>query len=349
MKKVSLLIFSIIMMAALVAGCSGQSSSNGNAASSQDDTITMAWYPNESVQELEAARNEFAKVIENATGKKVVHKTTTDYLIAIEAIVNGNADIALTGAEGYIQAHNKNDKVLPLFVPSGESGTLDDAIYYSWLCVKKGNEGQYKEGDKFKIDNIQGKKFSFVSNSSTSGFRVPTALIKGYFSKKQEWKDLTVEDLMEGGDFFLEVLYGGSHQGSAVNLLTGKADVAAFCDVNLFNYVDLVSGTANRPGAVYRIKEGAAEPFNTLAGKEFVVIAATPVLNAPFIYNSETLSAEDKDAILKAMTSDEVAGNEKIFVPKGSDFIGMYTKKANERFLEVHDEWFNPIRELAVQ
>ena len=33
---------------------------------------------------------------------------------------------------------------------------------------------------------------------------------------------------MEGGPFFKEVLYGDSHQGSAVNLLNGRAEVAAF-------------------------------------------------------------------------------------------------------------------------
>jgi phosphonate transport system substrate-binding protein len=348
-KRVLLFVLIITMMVTFLAGCKGEQTSGGTTDNKKEETIVIAWYPDESGAELEEAREELSKVIEKATGKKVEHKTTTDYLIAIEAIVNGNAHLALAGAEGYIQAHNKNDKVLPLFVPSGKSGTLKDAVYYSWLSVKKGNEDQYKEGDKFKIDNIQGKKFSFVSNSSTSGFRVPSSKIKAYFSKKDEWKDLTVEDLMEGGKFFSEVLYGGSHHGSAVNLLKGKADVAAFCDTCVANYVEHVSGTPNRPGAVYRVKEDAAEPFNTVVGEEFVLISVTPVLNAPFIYNSEVLSEEDKKAILKAMTSDEVANNEKIWVPKGSDFTGLFTKKANERFVEVHDEWFNPIRELAAQ
>jgi phosphonate transport system substrate-binding protein len=338
-----LILFSLIIstISAILTGCGGGLSGN--------DTIVMVWYPNESGAELKDAREAIGEVIEEATGKRVIHKTTTDYLIAIEAIVNGNAHIGWTGAEGYIQAHNKNDKVLPLCVPSGKSGTLKDAVYYSWLSVRKGDEVQYREGERFKLDNIQGKKFSFVSSSSTSGFRVPSSSIKAYFSKKERWKNLTVEDLMEGGRFFSEVLYGGSHQGSAVNLLTGKADVAAFCDTVLYNYVDHVSGTPNRPGAVYRIKKDAPEPFNTVRGEEFVLISVTPVLNAPFIYNSEILSEKEKEAILKALTSDEVTNNEKIWVPEGSDFIGLLTKKSNERFVEVNDEWFNPIRELAEQ
>lgn len=340
MKKALLTILAIALMTAVFAGCS-------LTGSKEKDTLTIAWYPNESGEDLKGAREEIGMLIEKATGKKVEHKLTTDYVIAIEAIATGNADLAFTGAQGYIEAHNKNEKVLPLLTNSGKSGTLDDAVYYSWLNVKKGNEDQYKSGNEYSIDNIAGKKFSFVSNSSTSGFKVPSAGIVSYFSKKDQWKNLTAEDLLEGGNgkFFNEVLYGGSHQGSAVNLLTDKVDVAAFCDVCVGNYVELASGTHNTPGAVYKVRQDAAEPFNTVPGAEFVAISVTPVLNAPFIVNTENVGEETRNKILEAMTSDETTNNPKIFVPKDSEFKGLW--KQPERFLAVEDAWFNPIRELS--
>nr|WP_263325295.1 phosphate/phosphite/phosphonate ABC transporter substrate-binding protein [Neobacillus sp. Marseille-Q6967] len=343
------LLVSLSALAIFAGGCSSQTegSATGNA---NDDTLTIAWLPNESGADLEAAREEIGKELEAATGKKVEHKTTTDYIVAIEAIANGNADMAFLGAQGYIEAHNKNENVQPLVVPSGESGTLDDAVYYSWLSVNKGDEDEYKEGDTFAIDNIDGKKFSFVSNSSTSGFKVPSTGIVDYFSKMDEFKDLKAEDLLEGGKdkFFSEVLYGGSHQGSAVNLLTGKADVAAFCDTCVGNYVELADGEENRPGAVYKVKEDAAEPFNTLTGKEFAIISVTPVLNAPFVVNTENVNEEDKKKILKTLTSDAIASNQKVFVPAESEFSGLFSKKSgNERLLEVEDRFFDPIRELS--
>ena len=46
---------------------------------------------------------------------------------------------------------------------------------------------------------------------------MPSSDIVSYFSEEDEWKDLEAEDLMEGGVFFSDVLYGDSHQGSAVN------------------------------------------------------------------------------------------------------------------------------------
>jgi phosphonate transport system substrate-binding protein len=337
-------LFRIFMVLALVAsvfaGCEDR----------KNKPVVFVWYPNESGDDMKAAREEFGTLVTQATGRPVEHKLTTDYAITIETIVNGNADIAWLGGEGYVQAHSKNPKVLPLVVNTGKSGTLDDAVYYSWLCVVKGNEGEYSDGSGFKIDRIQGKRFSFVSNSSTSGFRVPSSGIINYFTKKPEWSALNKDALLEGGPdrFFTEVLFGGSHQGSAVNLLSGRADVAAFCDSCVANYVELVSETPNRPGSVYRVRSDAAEPFNTMAGMEFVLISVTPVLNAPFVYNSEKLNSEELEAIIAIFTSDETAANPKVFVPKDSEFKGLVKKESDkQKFLVVEDAWFNPIRELA--
>ncbi len=340
MKKI-LLFLVVVAMAVVFAGCSSSASSK--------EKLTIAWLPNESGADLTEARDEIGKLIEEKTGKKVEHQTTTDYIVAIEAIANGNADMAFLGAQGYIEAHNKNDKVLPLVVPTGASGTLEDAVYYSWLSVVKDNADEYKNGGEFAIDNIQGKKFSFVSNSSTSGFKVPSNGIVNYFTEKSEFKELTAEDLLEGGSdkFFSEVLYGGSHQGSAVNLLSGKADVAAFCDTCVNNYVELAEGDENRPGAIYRVQDNAAEPFNTVTGKEFTLISVTPVLNAPFVINSKSVDEELQKQLLEIMTSNDIANNEKIFVPEGSEFSGLFKKSADERLVEVEDAWFNPIRELS--
>ncbi len=348
MKKLILTLISLTLAAALLTGCSTTTADPGQGGVKDYDTITIVWYPNESGNDLKGAREELGAVIETATGKKVNHQLTTDYAIAIETIANGNAHLAFMGAQGYVEARNKNNKVTSLVVPTGKSGTLDDAVYYSWLIVKKGNEGQYQSGNGYAIDNIQGKRFSFVSNSSTSGFVIPSSGIIAHFSKKSEWSNLKQEDLLEGGAnmFFQEVLFGGSHQGSAVNVLTDRADIGAVCDTCVANYIEPASGEVNKVGTVYRVTANAAEPFNTLGGEEFVAISVTPVLNAPFVVNTAVLSEEDQTAILEAMTSDAVANNQKIFIPKDSEFKGLFSKTANERFAKVEDSWFNPIREL---
>lgn len=323
-----------------------ETSAGGDASGSGNytDTITLVWYPNESAEDYQDARDEVGKLIEQATGKTVEQKLTTDYAIAIESLSNGTAQIGCCmGAEGYIQAKNANDAVNPLFVQSGESGTLDDALYYSFFAVKEENADQYLDGDSYSIDNIKGKRMSFVSNSSTSGFKVPTNQIISHFAED----NLIVDDLLEGGSdaFFSEVLFGGSHQGSAFNLLSDKCDVAAFCDIELAPYVTCTEGEAAAVGSVYTVNEDASAPFDTVPGSKFTVIQSIPVLNGPFAYNGDTLSPEDVKAIQDLFTSDEVANDELIFYPEGG--MGLLEKDSDKmRFVTVEDSWYDPIRNM---
>lgn len=353
MKKIITLVLSAMMMvgcATTFMGC-GSSNSGSDSNSKKDDLkkITFVWYPNESGGEYEEARNDVISLIKEATGLEVESKLTTDYSVAIESLANGTAQMGFLGAQGYVEANTKNKAVQPLFVSSGESGTLDDALYYSWLAVRTEDADEYKDSDSYSIDNIQGKKMSFVSTSSTSGFKVPTSNIVNHFSTQDKWKNLTAEDLLEGGSdkFFSEVAYGNSHQGSAVNLLSGKSDVAAFCDTELMPYSEVADGELNDIGTTYKIKDGAADPFTDMAGKEYTTIAVSPVLNSPFVCNTDELSQDVIDKVVKYFTSDEVSNNEKIFVPKDSDGMGFFTKKGDEKFIAVKDDWFDPIRKLS--
>lgn len=314
--------------------------------------IVMVWYPNESGAELKEARDSLGAVVEEALGRPVEHKLTTDYIIAVESLANGAADIAFVGAEGYIQSKNKNPNIMPIALPSGSSGTINDAVYYSWLAVQKGKEGDYMKDGAYAIDNIQGKRFSFVSNSSTSGFRVPSSNIVKYFGQMEMWKDITSDDLLEGGSdsFFLDVQFGGSHQGSAVNLISDKVDVAAFCDACVINYIDLAEGEMNKTGSMYKVKEGADEPFDKFPGAEFVVIQSVPVLNAPFAANMDKITPEEMKALQDAFTSDAVANNPKIFATKeqlDAGYKSLFRKTKEERFVLVEDSFFDPIREMA--
>lgn len=343
-KKLLVALMAGVLGISLLAGCG-----NDSKKSADSKTITMVWLPNESSEGHKNAREELGRIIEQATGKKVEHKLTTDYAITVETIANNKAALAWLGPQGYVEAHNKNAAVIPVVVPSGPSGTLDDAVYYAWLAVNKGQEGEYKKGDSYVIDNIQGKSFSFVSNTSTSGFKVPSSSIIKQFSNSDKWKNLKAADLMQGGKekFFQEVMFGGSHQGAAINLLSGKVQVAAFCDEVLNPYVQVVSGKANAVGSVYAVKQGAADPLSKYVGKEYVIIASTPVLNSPIVMNTNILSADEQAKIAAALISKETSNNKQIFVPKGDKFVGMFIKTKDEQFVKVEDSWFEPIRALS--
>lgn len=332
-----------LMSTIALVGCSDSDTASESDEAKASDPLVVVWYPNESGSEMGPSRDAFGKLFEEATGREVEHKLTTDYAIAIETIASGNADVAFMGAQGYIEAKNKSDAVQPLVVNSGESGTLDDAKYFSWLAVPADKSEEYKIDGEYSMDATKGKSISFVSTSSTSGFKVPASSILTHFDDA----GLTEEDLMEGNAVYPNVLFGDSHQGSAVNMLMERTDIAAFCDTCVDAYVEVVEGEENKPGSVYRVRDEAEPPFTTLQGEEFALIQVTPVLNAPFAYNADALSEEEAAKIEAALTSDETANNEEIFMPEDKGGASLFYKSANERFVSVEDEWFDPIRELS--
>lgn len=146
------------------------------------------------------------------------------------------------------------------------------------------------------------------------------------------------------GLFFEKVLFGGSHQGSMINLLKGDADVAAF--MNMPQYFDVIQGEENKPGVIYEVKKDAQAPFDTVQGEQAQVILSIPVLNGPIAANKETLSEADIDKIIEGMTADSTAENTAIFAPKDADVPGMFTKEGNERYVEVTDDFYDEIKEM---
>ena len=85
-KKLFAGIMAFTMLGASFTGCGttedSSSKSKTNAESSADskqsdnytDTITLVWYPNESAEDYQEARNEVGKLIEQATGAKADYR-----------------------------------------------------------------------------------------------------------------------------------------------------------------------------------------------------------------------------------------------------------------------------------
>ena len=328
-----------------LAGCaSGTSTSSKSNNTSKDKTITVVFYPNESAKSFSGSRDALKKSIEKVTGKTVKLQTTTDYNVAIQAIASGKAQLAYMGANGYIQAHKLSKDVLPFAAQSDGEGTLKKATYNSYLMVQQKDAKKYEENGKYSIDKIKGQKMSFVSNSSTSGFLVPNAEITREFKIKDADKD----QLTQSGKFFSKVLYGGSHQGSAVNLLKGDADVAAFDDTDLMPYLKVTKGSWNKLGSTFTVKDDAEAPFTGLQGKSVVNIAMMPVQQGPWVYNTKALSKDDQDKIAKEFTSKSFADNEKIFSKPNAKTPMLFPKTTEKsQLVKVTDKWYAPTHKLV--
>lgn len=329
----------VALLALSLAGCSTKSTTSASNASK---TINVVFYPNESAKSFAGSRTALQKTIEKATGKKVNLQTTTDYNVAIQAIASGKAQLAYMGANGYIQANHISKQVKPFATVSDANGGLKDATYHAYLMVQKKNAAKYRQNGQYSIKNIKGQRISYVSNSSTSGFLVPLSEIS------REFKIKNTDKLTQSGGFFSKVLYGGSHQGSAVNLLKGDVDVAAFDDEDLTPYLTATSGTWNQVGTTFTVKPNAAAPFNTLKGQQVVDIAKMTVQQGPWVYNAKTLSAKDEQKLVTVFTSKAFANNPKIFSAPNAKVPMMFQKaSAKTKLVKVTDKWYKPTHELV--
>ncbi len=100
--------------------------------------IVAVWYPNNSGEDWKTLRVGFDQLVTKATGRPVVDKLTTDYVIAIEALATGNAAIGYPGALGFIQAQLKNPRVQPWSWPRAipAPSTTRPTTAASWSRLK---------------------------------------------------------------------------------------------------------------------------------------------------------------------------------------------------------------------
>jgi len=327
----------IFFASVLLVACTNENGNNEGADGVNTDPIVVVLFPHESGPEFRMIHDEIERLIYEATGRPGEVMTTIDNNVAIEAISQGVADIAYLGVASYFIAREQNPNVRSMFTPSGPSGTLDDAVYFSFLAVREEDVHLWEDGQGgFDLSGLEGEIFSFVSLTSTSGFVVPGEAIVDLFDLD------STDELAISGTFFEEVLFAGSHQASAFSVLNGQVNVAAFLDMEA--HFEHVGGPLNAAGMIYQVREDAEVPLVSRAGDRLVIIKSTPVPNGPFVANMNTLTEEEVTAITAIFTSDAVANNENFFGTPESDTVSWEVRgTGNERFVPVDTTWYEAL------
>ena len=315
---------------------------NISCSEEKKETFKIVFYPNESGEAMKDAREAFKDVLQKALNREVEVLTTTDYNIALETLISGKANMAYVGAEGYIQAHNKNEAVIPLVTNSGPSGTLSDSLYYSFIACSTKHVGDFVDAEgRFDAEAVRGKKVSFVSVNSTSGFTIPAKFLQAKLGASD------TDELIKEGAFFEKTIFASSHQGSQVMLYTEEADVACFAIPQTIKVYALAEGEENTDGAVYEVQPCDDKPFSDYVGEKITILKALPALNAPLVINSNKATPEEIKKIREMLTSDEATNNPGIFKQAGSEVKGIFPRWSDAtRLIEVDDAWYDKVRNV---
>jgi len=181
--------------------------------------------------------------LKKTLGRPVNLQIPKDYNTAVDLITTGRVDIAYLGPLTYVQARQKNPAIQPIVAPIDKS---TGRPWYTSVIVANSNEGIKT------LKDLKGKRFGFVSKSSTTGYLVPLA----------EFKNIGIEPERD----FATIEYTGNHDISEAKLVSGAVDAVA----------------TDKPSYLVRRKSGKLEP------KQYQVIwESDPLPHGPIVISSK--------------------------------------------------------------
>ncbi|MEM1170001.1 MAG: phosphate/phosphite/phosphonate ABC transporter substrate-binding protein [Cyanobacteria bacterium P01_H01_bin.35] len=203
------LVFSLLLSINTIAiSCSSTSSSNessqGEKISSPNlpvgNTLRVAVNPWQG-QEMQAELEPLAEYLETILKRPVSFQITKSYAEALELIVTEEVDMAHIGPFNYIKAKERNPNLQPLVIPIDR---VSGRPWYTSVIVANTTKNIQT------LEDLKGKRFAFVSPSSTSGFLIPMTGLKA----------ANIDPTRD----FSKIRYSGSHYKATQDLADNVVD-----------------------------------------------------------------------------------------------------------------------------
>lgn len=173
-----------------------------DAAESNGEPIRVTGVPAEDATALESKFDLLLEVIESETGRPTEFNHSTDYNAVIEALVAGQADLAVGSPFTYVRAGEAGAEVDVLGGRIEEEG--EEAGYVSYALVPPGSDIE-------SLEDTEGRDVCYVDQGSTSGFLYPSAGMMDAGLDPED--DVTAH-------------FPGSHDGAVLAMLDGQCDLA---------------------------------------------------------------------------------------------------------------------------
>jgi phosphonate transport system substrate-binding protein len=265
-------------------------------ASAQAQTLKIVFPTRSGVTDLQTK----AKAVTTFLSKELqqpVEAVFGDDTAAVEALRANRADVAFLSSRSALKA--KELANASLYLAEVRANYSGGHTYKSVFVVPKNSSLKSGQG-KGTLNQLQGKKISFTSPTSGSGFIFPVAELV-------QQKLVSDRDRLNG--FFGQVTYGGSYDKALQAVLKGQADVAAVSEYSLGSPY-ITAAEASNLRVLYSIAgvpaHGISIDDDVPARDRNRLIAAMLKLNQPAnnqlltaLYNSTKLIRVDGDAHLQ--------------------------------------------------
>ena len=168
-------------------------------------TLIFAYTPVEDPAVYAKVWDGFLKHMENITGKKVQFFPVQSNAAQIEAMRAGRLHVA-----GFNTGSNPLAVACAGFRPFAMMASADNSFGYEMEIIT------YPGSGIEKVEDIKGKKMAFTAETSNSGFKAPSALLKSEFG-------------MEAGKDF-EAVFSGKHDNSILGVANKDYPAAAIAN-----------------------------------------------------------------------------------------------------------------------
>lgn len=201
----------IFCMSAIAVSCTAskldnntQTSPTSSNQSITTSTLEVAVIPWQSPAEQEQKLQPLAEYLQSVLKRPVHFQITKDYAAAVNLLVEEKVEMAYLAALTYVKAYERNNKLQPIVLPI--DATTGRPWYTSAIVVDASQGIQ-------TLQDLKGKRFAFVSPSSTSGFLLPLHAFRA-------------QNIDPARDF-ARIFYAGSHDKAQTALAKGEVDAIA--------------------------------------------------------------------------------------------------------------------------
>lgn len=190
------------------------------------DTLVFAFTPVEDPAVYASVWADFLEHLKEATGKEIQYFPVQSNASQLEAMRAGRLHIS-----GFNTGSNPIAVACAGFRPFAMMASADGSFGYEMEIIT------YPDSGIDKVEDLKGKKLAFTQETSNSGFKAPSALLKSEFG------------LVAGEDF--EPVFSGSHDTSVLGVANKDYPAAAIANSVKARMIERGVVTADQTKVVY--------------------------------------------------------------------------------------------------
>lgn len=276
----------ILFLSFLNSGCTVNSE-----VGTEKNPVKLFLIPGQDAQVLEDNGKKVTEFLQKKTHLFFDIKVPTSYIAVVEAFGSKKADVAIMNTFGYILAHEKYGAEAKLM------GIHFGQRYYQGQIITR-------KGHLKSIEDLNGKKFAYVDPASTSGFLMPTELMRKKNVKPKEF------------------IFAGKHDTVVTMVYNKQVDAGA------------TFYTPEKDGKPQDARKLVLTQYPDVFEKIEILKLTDPIPNDPIVFRGE-LAADIKSKIKEGLI-------EYLKTPEGQDtFMKLYNMNG---VISVDDTHYDEIR-----